>query len=455
MTPHDARQAGPGSLSWHLRQTIAIAAPTAVALLGQLALALTDQVMLGRISDAALAAGGLGARLFFTVLMALQGVVSGVAVLAARAQGAGKPHHVPQAYWSGLCIAAVLALPFFWLMSHPGEVLLLFGEPATLAADVASYLDVLRWGVPAGLLGIGMVRAFLPAVGLQGLTLWVMPFGIALNLLLNIWFIHGGLGVAAHGMRGSAAATAVTMWAMALGLAALLHGRRSLRHHVRLTPPRPRMLRELMVIGLPVAVMSLVETALFLATGLLVGVLGAIPLAAHTLALSVASTSFMVPLAISQTATVRVAEAMGANRPAMARRAGLVAIALSAVFMGGAAILLLLAPRPIAGLYLAPGSQAAVLGVTLLRIAGVFQIVDGIQVTAAGALRGLKDTRVPMLLAGLGYWGIGFWTGHHFAITQGLGAAGLWWGLFAGLAVVAVALTTRFAVMTRVTAGRH
>jgi len=438
-----------GAFGWHLRQTLLIAAPVAAAQLGQLAMGLTDQVMLGRISDAALAAGGLGGNLFFTVLLALQGVVSGVAVLAARARGAGAPHLVPRAYWSGLAIAAGMALPFFALMSFPAPLLRLFGEPASLTADVGAYLDVLRWGVPAGLVGIGMVRAFLPAVGLQTLTLWVMPFGIALNLVLNIWFIHGGWGLPASGMRGSAAATTATLWAMTLALACLLHGRARWRHHVRLTRPRAHVVRELMVLGVPVALMILVETALFLATGLLVGALGQVQLAAHTLALSVASVSFMVPLAISQTATVRVAEALGAGHPAMARRAGLVAIGLSAAFMSGAACVLLLAPTVIAGAYLAPGSAAAGVAIGLLRIAGFFQIVDGVQVTAAGALRGLKDTRVPMLLASFGYWGIGFWTGRYLAVSAGLGAAGLWWGLFAGLAVVAVSLTMRFLLLTR------
>lgn len=436
--PRAAPGAGP------LRRTVGIALPIALAQLGQMAMGLTDQIMLGGIGPGALAAGGLGANLFFTVLLALQGVVSGVAVLAARSRGAGRPEEVPGTYWAGVAIASVLAVPFFLLMSHPGPLLRAVGEPADLSADVAIYLDVLRWGVPAGMLGIGLLRAFLPAVGLEQLLLWIMPAGILLNLVLNFWLIHGGLGLPGYGLRGSAAATAISMWAMALLLGGLVHGRARWRRHVGFTRPPVAVVREIVAIGLPVAGTVLVEAALFLATGLLVGTLGETPLAAHTVALSVASVSFMVPLAISQAANVLVAEAAGAGRPAAARRAGITAMALSLGYMGCAALLLLGAPHLVIGLYLPPDQPAAAVAVRLLQVAGAFQLADGLQVTASGALRGLKDTRVPFLLATLGYWGIGFWLGHTLAFGAGMGAIGLWWGLFGGLAVTALLLCARF-----------
>jgi MATE family multidrug resistance protein len=166
-------------------------------------------------------------------------------------------------------------------------------------------------------------------------------------------------------------------------------------------------------------------------------------------AISAASVTFMVPMAISQAANVRVSHEMGAGDPRAARLAGFTAIAMAAGFMGATALVMLLAPRAIAGLYLGAASPALPLAAALLRIAGAFQIFDGIQVTASGALRGLKDTRVPMVLAAIGYWGIGFFLGRHLAFAEGFGARGLWWGLCIGLAVVAVSLTLRFAVATR------
>jgi MATE family multidrug resistance protein len=439
----------PGPLLHHLAKLSVIAGPIALAQLSQMGMALTDTLMLGGIGDRALAAGGLGANLFFTCLFCFQGVISGVAVLTARASGAGRPDSIPATYWSGMVIAAALTGPFFWLMSAPQPLLRAVGENPALIGDVASYLNVLRWGAPAGLLGIGMVRSFLPAVGLQRLMLWVIPAGVVLNGLLNIWLIHGGLGLPANGMRGSAAATTITLWVLSLSLAALLHAHRGWRHHVRPRLPAPRLVAELLLIGMPVAVTFVVEATLFLATGLMAGVLGPTPLAAHTIAISVASTTFMVPAAISQAANVRVSYEIGAGRPAAARRAGFTAIFMAAAFMGCTALVMVLSPRSIAGLYLGPASPALPLAASLLRIAAAFQIFDGIQTTASGALRGLKDTRVPMVLAAIGYWGIGFWLGRHLAFAEGLGAAGLWWGLCTGLAVVAISLTVRFALFTR------
>ena len=430
------------------RETFALAAPIALASLGQMAMAVTDTLMLGGISATALAAGGLGANLFFTCLWWMQGVTSGVSVLAARARGAGRPQDVPGAYWSGIAIAAALAVPFFWLMSDPLPLLRLAGESPALAADIANYLDVLRWGVPAGLLGFGVLRSFLPAVELPHLMLWVTPGSVVTNLLFNIWFIRGGLGLPAFGMRGSAAATTLTLWLGAGALVVLLHGARH-RHHVRATFPRLRVVAEMLAIGLPVSLTVLVEAGLFFATALMIGALGPGPLAAHQVAISAASITFMVPLSISQAANVRVGYAAGAGSIGGVRRAALVALAMSVAFMLSTAVVMESAPWLIARLYLPAGSVALPGAVGLLRLAGVFQVFDGVQVTAAGALRGLKDTRVPMLLAAFGYWGIGFWLGRALAFHWGFGAAGLWCGLVAGLATSAICLSLRLWLVVR------
>ena len=194
--------------------------------------------------------------------------------------------------------------------------------------------------------------------------------------------------------------------------------------------------------------MVIVEAGLFLAACVLAGALGPIVLAAHMIALNVISVSFMVPLAISQTANVRVATARGAGNFPAARRAGFCAIGLAALFMATSALLLSLGAETIVGLYLGPVTAANAatftLAVQLVRVAAVFQLADGTQVAAAGALRGLQDVRVPMLFAACGYWAIGFTAAWALAFQASLGVVGIWWGLCAGLAVVAIALVARF-----------
>ena len=433
----------------HMRKTIALAAPIALSLLAEMAMGLISTMMLGSLGATALAAGGLASNLFFTVLIVMQAMLSGVGVLAAGAIGAGKPDAVPGIYWSGVLLGSCLAVPLFLLFSVPTGLLRALHVSASLIPDIAAYLRMLRWGVPGGIVGVGMMRQFLPAVGLQRMLLWVMPCGVVLHALFNQVLIHGAFGFAGWGLPGSAAATSLTLTVLAAGLLGLLHGSRRFHPFVMTARPTRALLRPLCAIGLPVSGTMAVEAGFFAATGIVAGTLGPSILAAHMIALSAATVIFMVPLSLSQAANVRVAGAIGAgNRPA-ARRAGFSAILLGVAFMGASALLFRFAPGLIVAAYLGPvtaGNQAtAMLAPKLLRVAGVFQIADGTQVTAAGALRGLHDTRLPMIVAALGYWGVGFWAGRYLAFDVGLGAVGLWWGLCAGLAAVALCLTARFA----------
>ena len=444
-----------GRYTQHLRQTLAIAAPIAAALLSEITMGLISSVSLGSLGDRALAAGGFAINVFFTVLLVLQGALSGVGVLAANRLGAGRPADVPGLYWSGVLLAVLLAAPMFVVLSLPAGLWRAAGQSPALAQDVTSYLRVLRWAVPAGVVGIGMMRQFLPAIGLQRVLIWVLPGGVVLHAVVTHLLIRGGFGLRGHGLAGSAAAIVVTLTATATCMLAVLHGR-GFRSFVRLSRPRAGTLRALLAIGLPVAATVAVEAGLFLATGILAAALGREVLAAHMIALSVASVTFMVPLAISQAANVRVANAQGAGKLEAARRAGFVAIALGAGFMAASALVLSLVPGVIVHLYIAPDMAAAgtiALAASLLRVAGVFQLFDGTQVAASGALRGLQDVRVPMLVGTFGYWGVGFWAGWLLAFRCHMGIIGLWWGLCAGLAVVAACLLVRFAQLSARPAG--
>jgi multidrug resistance protein, MATE family len=443
----------PPSLSRHAADTARLAAPLAISQLSQMAMGVTDTILLGSLGPDALAAGGLGANLFFVVVTLLQGVLTSVSVSVAHARGANDDDRVPHIYWTGLVLAVLLSIPAFVLLSYAEPLLLAFNEPATLAKNVGEYCAVLRWGTPASLIGVGMMRAFLPAIGAARRLLWVSIGGVFVNGFLNYGLIHGAYGLPKLGFLGSATATSITVWAIAFALVAFLHLRPRYRHFVTAARPRLPLMGELFGIGWPVAITYGVESTLFLATGMMVGILGEAPLAAHQIALNVASVAFMVPLAIGQAANVRVGYWIGAGVPVAARHAGFVAIALGVGFMMMSGLVLVAAPHAIVGLYLnlddPANARTVALATSLLGVAAVFQIVDGMQTVGSGCLRGLKDTRVPMLAAAFGYWGIGFPTGYVLAFHFEAGTKGLWWGLAAGLASVAALMTLRFHRMSR------
>jgi len=438
----------PPTLSRHAADTARLAAPLAISQLSQMAMGVTDTILLGSLGPDALAAGGLGANLFFVVVTLLQGVLTSVSVSVAHARGAQAEDRVPHIYWTGLVLALLLSVPAFVLLSFATPILAAFGEPGLLAHNIGEYAAVLRWAAPGSLIGIGLMRSFLPAIGAAKRLLWVSIAGIFINAFLNYGLIHGAFSLPRLGFLGSAAATTITVWITAIVLMALLHLRPRFKHFVTATRPNVPLMGELFGIGWPVAITYGVESTLFLATGLMVGLLGEAQLAAHQIALNVASVAFMVPLAIGQAANVRVGFWSGAGQPLAARHAGFVALALGVGFMTMSGLVLILVPRAIVGLYLHlddPANAATVsLAASLLGVAAIFQIVDGMQTVGSGCLRGLKDTRVPMMVAAFGYWGIGFPTGYTLAFHFGMGARGLWWGLAAGLASVALLMTLRF-----------
>ncbi|WP_153099792.1 MATE family efflux transporter [Paraburkholderia hayleyella] len=438
----------PPTYSRHAIDTARLAAPLAIAQLSQMAMGVTDTILLGSLGPDALAAGGLSANLFFVVVTLLQGVLTSVSVTVSHARGAQAEDRVPHIYWTGFVLSVLLSIPAFILLSFTTPILLAFGEPPLLAHNVGEYAAVLRWGTLGSLIGIGLMRSFLPAIGAAKRLLWVSIGGVGVNAFLNYGLIHGAFGLPHMGFLGSAMATMITVWLSAIVLMTLLHLRPRYRHFVVARRPNLPLMSELFGLGWPVAITYGVEAMLFLATGLMVGLLGEAPLAAHQIALNIASVAFMVPLAIGQAANVRVGYWAGAGQPLAARHAGFVAIALGVAFMGLSGLVMVIAPHTIVGLYLnldKPSNATTIaLANSLLAVAAVFQIVDGMQTVCSGCLRGLKDTRIPMLAAAFGYWGIGFPTGYVLAFHFGLGPRGLWWGLAAGLASVALLMTLRF-----------
>jgi MATE family multidrug resistance protein len=443
------RGAAGSGVGAELRATLALAAPLAAANLAQMAMGVTDMVMVGRLGALPLAAAGLGAMLYFTGGVVLQGILSAVAPLAAHALGAGNRAAAGRIGGAGLALALILALPFVAALTSLDRLLQWLGYNAALAVEIGHFLRAIAWGGPA-FLCFAVLRSLLAALSHTRAVMAVLLLCVAGNAGLNWVLIYGHLGAPTLGVAGSGYASATNQWLILAGLALcarMMPGLASLRVLRSAFAPSWTPMASILRLGLPIGGIMGVEVGVFLGAGILIGLLGTAALGAHQLVLNCAGVSFMVPLGLSQAATVRVAYELGAGRALAARRAGLVALALGIGFMSGTAVVLWTVPDAIIAVYIDiadPANRATVeIARRLLVIAALFQVFDGMQTIAAGALRGYKDTMIPMLLAGFGYWGAGFGGGWLLAFPLGYGAVGLWWGLALGLAVVAILLTLR------------
>ncbi|MBO1075829.1 MATE family efflux transporter (plasmid) [Roseomonas marmotae] len=428
---------------------LALAWPLALTNLSQIALVVTDTLFLGRLGEVPLAAATLGGNLYFIAMALPFGLAFAASAMLAQERGRVR-HHVRemrrtfrQAMWLGLLVFPPIAL----LLWHGGAILRFTGQEADLAAQAQTYLRVMLWGL-IPFYGFMLLRGFLSALERPQAALWVSLVAIGLNAVLDYGLVTGGFGMPRLGVLGAGIASALSNLFMFVGLAGVMAlNRRTARFRLAgrfWRADLPRML-EIIRVGLPIAGTMLLEIGVFSGAALVMGWFGPAAVAAHAVALQVAGSAFMIPMGIGQAATARVGLAAGAVDPAGIRRAGWAAILLAAGFMAATAILLLLLPYRLAALFLPPDLESTrQLAATLLMVAGLFQLADGVQVAAAGALRGLKDTRLPLLIAALGYWGLGLPVGLVLALGLQLGPIGVWLGLAAGLAIVATLMTLRW-----------
>lgn len=436
-----------------MRATLALAAPLVGVQLAQMSMSFVDVVMVGRLGTEAMAAAVLGSTVFFTTVLLGIGIVLAVQPTVAQATGAGRPAGAAEAARQGLWLGTLVGLPLFVAMGFAEDALLWSGQSPETAALAAGYIRAIRWGLLPDL-WFTALRGLCEGVARPRPILVVTLAATALNAGLNYVFMFGGGGlVAPMGVVGTGWASALTLTMMAGAMALYVHAGplRGYRVLAGLGRPHPATLGTLFRLGWPIGVALGLEAGLFSAATLLVGRLGDVALAAHQVALNAASVAFMVPLGIGMATSVRVGQAVGAGDAGGAARAGWAGIALGAAFMCATALLFWTRPGWVIGLYTgaAPDPAVASLAASLLAVAAVFQVFDGTQAAAGGALRGLKDTRGPMLIGAASYWGVGLTAAAVFGLVRGGGAPGLWWGLTLGLAVAAVLLVARFRVQTR------
>jgi MATE family multidrug resistance protein len=433
-----------------VKASLFLAIPLAGAQLAQAATGFIDTVMMGWLGSQTLAAGGLGATAFTALLIVTTNIISAVSPLVAAAYGAGKVVAVGRVVRQGLWLAVTLAIPVMLFLWHADLVLRLLGQKESSVVLSQTYLRAIVWGfLPA--LGFAVLRNFVSALSEPRPVIVIMVSGTCFNVVANYVLMFGKLGLPALGLAGIGWASTLALWSMFIALTLYIMKQQRYRAYKvfhGLHQFEGQVFRELVHLGLPIGILAAVETGLFTTTTILMGQLGTVTLAAHQIALQTAAVTFMVPLGISFATTIRVGQLLGAGDGVGARLAGYVGIGMSALFMSVTGVLFWTMPERIVSLYLNihdPVNREVVhLAEALLGVAAMFQLFDGIQVSATGALRGLKDTRVPMLIGIIAYWGIGLTSGYILGLQLGLGGVGLWWGLASGLAAAAAVLTWRF-----------
>lgn len=443
------------------RATAALAWPMILTNLAQTAMTTTDVALIGRLGPDMLAAATLGTSIYFSPMIFGMGLVIATSPMIATALGRNRHsvRDVRRTVRQGMWLALLAAIPLWlllWLAAEP--LLLLLGQEPRLAALAADYVHMLQWSALPFYWYI-VLRSFVSALERPGWALAVVGITVLFNALAAWSLIFGRLGMPAMGIKGAGVATTLASAMMFAGLAlVVVTERRFRRYHLfgrfwRADWPR---LLSLLRLGLPIGAILVFEVSLFNVAAFLMGLIDATSLAAYAIALQIASASFMVPMGLGQAATVRVGLAHGAGDAGGVSRAGWTAFAMGVGFMGLTALVMIAMPKLLIAAFIDMGDPANRLvietAVTFLAFAALFQVVDGAQAVAGGMLRGLHDTAVPMIAAAVGYWGVGMPLAGLLAFRFGLGGPGIWMGLCAGILVVAVLLTARWAARARFTA---
>ena len=429
------------SLRQEIRPMLRLAWPVVVSELGWMAMFVVDTMMVGRISAEAIGAVSLGGAVVHAVSVFGVGLLLGLDPLVSQAWGARKlrdcHHFLVQALYISVVLSPLL-MGLVWLYV---PILETFGVDRAVEALARPYMEALIWSIPALMLFTAF-RRYLQGMGLVGWVMVVLVSANLINVAANWIFIFGNLGFPAMGATGAGWATFASRTYMFLAVVAYVvvrERRKSPGLNETSLRPAAADIRNIIRLGFPAALQIALEVGVFAAGTTLIAKLGAVPLASHQIALNCAAVTFMVPLGVSSAGAVRVGHALGRGEPAEARTAGWAALLLGAGFMSCAALSFFLFPAAILRTFTTDTGVLS-MGVTLLYVAALFQLSDGIQIVATGILRGAGETRIPMISTFVGHWVLGLPIGYWLGFTWGWGAPGVWTGWVVGLTTVAIAL---------------
>ena len=437
------------SLRTEVREFFKLAVPLISAQVAQSATGFADTIMMGRMGPDVLAAGGLAAIIYIVVMTAFSGIIMGGSPLVAEAFGAGQPRRIQQVTRQGLWLALLVVIPAMIVTGHLDTWMLQTGQDPAVVELTGAYLNIIIWSF-LPIAGFTALRSAISALSQTKPIMVVIMIGTICNIVGNYILGFGKLGLPAMGLAGLALATMLTWWGMfiALGLYVLLHP--SLRQYQFFQAPyhlKPKVLKQLAWVGVPIGIFSGLESGFFLTIMLLMGRLGTDALAAHQVVLQTIVVVFMIPLGISFATTVRVGQWLGRKDLAGMQRATWVSLGLTVVAMLGGSLAFLLFPKQIIGIYLDVNSpenaDIVALALPLLTIAAVTMVLDGVQKAVYGALQGVQDTRIPMALNVLGFWGVGLSVSYGLGFQLDMGSRGLWIGQSVAIAAVAVLFSFR------------
>lgn len=449
-----APHAAPSSSGWlaEVRAMAALALPMILTNLAQMSMTTTDVIMMGRLGPQSLAAGALGGNLYFGPMMLGLGLMLATSPMIASELGRNRHsvRDVRRTVRQGLWLAVAASIPLWFFLWHGGAVLAWMGQDPQLSVMAGAYIRAMLWAT-LPFYGYIVLRNFISALERPGWALAIVLVAVSFNVFANWCLMFGNLGFPRLELVGAGIATTTSNILMFAGMALVVSLEKQFRRY-RLfgrfwRPDWPRFV-QLFKLGAPIAGILAFEVSIFNAATFLMGLIGPVALAAHAIAIQIASVSFMVPMSIGQAVTVRVGRAYGARNPDAVSLAGWTAFVIGVSFMALTALVMLLLPRLLIAAFIdtddAANAAVVATAVTFLSLAALFQIVDGAQAVTSGMLRGLHDTAKPMVLAAIGYWGLGLPLSYILAFPAGMNGVGVWLGLFFGLAAVAVMLVVRW-----------
>ena len=432
------------------KQFLKLAIPLVSAQLAQSLTGFFDTIMMGRLGAETLAAGGLASWTFIAILNTTAGIVMGISPLVAEAYGAKKKSRIEKLTRQGFWLVLLLSIPMMLAIAKLDSLMLQWGQAETTVALANSYLDFILWGFfPA--LGFAMLRGVVSGLSLARPIMIIVSFGTVFNIIGNYTLGYGKFGFPRLELTGLAIASALAWWVMFIALIVyiLKHPQLSnYRFFQNLHHLKPRTIAELCKTGIPIGIFMALELGLFTVVTYLMGALGTEVLAAHQIIFQTMMVTFMIPFGMSFATTARVGQWLGRKDNLGIKRAGYVSIGIGFAVMFFLAIAMLLFPQAIIGLYIDirdPANASIIdLALPMLTIATVSQILDAVQKITYGALQGLQDTRIPVLLNISAFWVVGLPIGYFLGFHLGLGGTGLWLGQSIGVAIAAILFLLRF-----------